>query len=285
MQAVAEQSIRLNIGALIAHLPRKPGVYVIRNVLTGKCYVGSSENIRRRAWYHINHLRRQKHHNAHLQNAWNLYGDDVFAFLTACLCDVDELLEREREWMQRLNSCSDRDGYNLVSDPVRHKVSTETRKKMSDSSPFKGKPAFNRGRPASEQTRRLISKAMVGRPTSAATRQRLSAAMLGPSHPHRGKRMTQKARENMSLSRHRMGPKRGRYKGVHLDARTKTYMARIYVAGSYRFLGRYVSEDDAARAYNNAATQHWGNDCYLNPVSSGVPVRYREIGRRLIHAS
>jgi hypothetical protein len=53
------------------------GVYKIINKVDGKYYIGSSGDIRgfnRGRWYgHINKLKKNKHINSHLQNAWNKY--------------------------------------------------------------------------------------------------------------------------------------------------------------------------------------------------------------------
>lgn len=54
------------------------GVYLIFNLINGKRYVGSSKDIYNRFYEHIHNLNHQKGHNAHLQNAWNKYGEDNF---------------------------------------------------------------------------------------------------------------------------------------------------------------------------------------------------------------
>jgi len=58
----------------------KSGVYLIECTANGKFYVGSSKNLRHRLKEHINTLNKQKHHNPHLQCAWNRYGADAFKF-------------------------------------------------------------------------------------------------------------------------------------------------------------------------------------------------------------
>ena len=45
-------------------------IYRIRNILTGKFYIGSSIDIERRWHEHRLHLRTDRHANKHLQNAW-----------------------------------------------------------------------------------------------------------------------------------------------------------------------------------------------------------------------
>lgn len=58
----------------------RAGVYVIECVATSQFYVGSSSNLDERKACHWALLRRGKHHNARLQEAWAQYGEDAFTF-------------------------------------------------------------------------------------------------------------------------------------------------------------------------------------------------------------
>jgi group I intron endonuclease len=59
---------------------RKPTIYKIINIKTNKFYIGSSTNYDSRRWQHTYDLRHNIHHCAHLQNAWNKYGETNFYF-------------------------------------------------------------------------------------------------------------------------------------------------------------------------------------------------------------
>ena len=54
------------------------GVYIITNLVNGKRYIGSSNDLYERSYSHIHHLQKQDHVNSHLQNSWNKYGEDKF---------------------------------------------------------------------------------------------------------------------------------------------------------------------------------------------------------------
>lgn len=56
----------------------KSGVYLIRNTVSGREYVGSSADIDKRWSGHKSDLRRGVHANRYLQNAWNKYGADQY---------------------------------------------------------------------------------------------------------------------------------------------------------------------------------------------------------------
>ncbi len=55
-----------------------PGVYRILCTPTGSAYIGSSLDITNRWSKHRIQLRKNVHHCAHLQRAWNKYGEDAF---------------------------------------------------------------------------------------------------------------------------------------------------------------------------------------------------------------
>ncbi len=57
------------------------GVYTIRNLETGSCYVGSSIDIYRRLRAHLSTLRRSAHYSTRLQTAWDKRGESAFAFV------------------------------------------------------------------------------------------------------------------------------------------------------------------------------------------------------------
>lgn len=56
------------------------GVYCIENLVNHKKYIGSSVNIYRRWSQHKRELNGNYHYNNYLQNAFNKYGKDNFAY-------------------------------------------------------------------------------------------------------------------------------------------------------------------------------------------------------------
>lgn len=55
-----------------------------------------------------------------------------------------------------------------------------------------------------------------------------------------------------------------RYKGVSLHRATGLWQAHIKVEGAGRWLGNFVTEREAADAYDAAAVGAWGGHAYLN---------------------
>jgi group I intron endonuclease len=67
------------------------GIYQITCSANGKVYIGSAVALSRRKAQHFNRLRSGNHHNTHLQNAWNKYGESAFQFSVLSECTIEEL--------------------------------------------------------------------------------------------------------------------------------------------------------------------------------------------------
>src|SRR6185503_19285195 len=79
------------------------GIYKIINLINEKFYIGSAVNIRKRWNCHKYQLRKNKHPNSHLQNAWNKYGELNFKLeLIEFIENKNELLFREQFYIDTL---------------------------------------------------------------------------------------------------------------------------------------------------------------------------------------
>lgn len=95
-------------------VPNVPGIYRITCVATGKIYIGSAVNLRKRRKEHFGSLQRNEHHNIKLQRAWNKYGPDAFAFdiLEYVMFPV-MLIPREQHWLDKVQPF-DKNGFNIL---------------------------------------------------------------------------------------------------------------------------------------------------------------------------
>lgn len=57
-----------------------PGVYAIKNLVSGRAYIGRAVNMSRRWGHHLYNLKNGTHRNPFLQRAWDRYGPDAFQF-------------------------------------------------------------------------------------------------------------------------------------------------------------------------------------------------------------
>lgn len=87
------------------------GIYMIRNLINDKKYIGQAHDIKYRWMHHKCDLNGNIHHNKHLQGAWNKYGFNNFEFsVIEEVADAD-LNNREIYWIEYYDSF--RNGYNL----------------------------------------------------------------------------------------------------------------------------------------------------------------------------
>lgn len=73
--------------------------------------------------------------------------------------------------------------------------------------------------------------------------------------------------QNISNKRRRVGGQSSRYKGVWWNKQCLKWEASIKVNYERIYLGLFSNEADAARAYNAAALQHFGEFACLNEIA------------------
>ncbi len=113
------------------------GIYKIVNSITGKCYVGQSQRVKKRIKEHFRLLKNKQHTNGHLQNSFNKYGEEAFTGQIEVVCEdtldldiIEEAFLNKKAWFEEDTA------YNIANfakAPMRGKVHTlETRQKIRD---------------------------------------------------------------------------------------------------------------------------------------------------------
>lgn len=97
------------------------GVYQIKNLINDKVYIGSSEtSFISRYKTHYEKLRTNNHIGyEHLQNAVNYYGVENFEFSILEICNKEECISRETNWIDIKRACDKEFGYNTNPNPSR----------------------------------------------------------------------------------------------------------------------------------------------------------------------
>jgi hypothetical protein len=130
-------------------------------------------------------------------------------------------------------------------------ISQETREKLSKA---------GKGRKKSEEHRRKIGEAHRGRTFTEETLKRMSEAQ-------KRRIFSVETKQKMAESRLKAGASKSstsKYKGVCLCSRTGKYRANIAYKGVYYNLGTYISEIDAAKAYDEKVKEFYGDAAYVN---------------------
>ena len=105
-------------------------VYKITNTDNGDFYIGSTQNLYKRYYTHINDIRKNKKTCTLLIRAVNKYGEDRFSFEIIEECGTFEVVEREQHYIDILNP-----KYNILKtaySSIGAKRSDETKKAKSE---------------------------------------------------------------------------------------------------------------------------------------------------------
>lgn len=112
----------------------RSGIYLIRNMINDKVYIGKAKCIYTRMKDHVTRLNtRDKDENPHLINSWHRHGKRNFEYSIIEYLDFNEQLLKERElfWILSYDSLNREKGYNLRLDSSTGLIiSKETREKM-----------------------------------------------------------------------------------------------------------------------------------------------------------
>ena len=137
----------------------KSGVYMWKNSINGKRYIGSSENLNRRfsEYFNQNYLLRNK--SMAICCALLKHGHSNFSLIILEYCLVADLLIREKHYQKTLKP-----EYNIAKEPGApmsgRTHSDDTKKIISDAS--KGEKNSMFGKNHSDDTKTKISDAMIG---------------------------------------------------------------------------------------------------------------------------
>ena len=115
-----------------AIIENRPCVYMIKNTVNGKVYVGSSLRPQSRFYEHVYQLKKGVHHSIRLQRSFDKYGEEAFVFIVLKYTDKNQHREEEARVLKILDTTNPKKGYNNSDltelGVIRH--SEETKEKM-----------------------------------------------------------------------------------------------------------------------------------------------------------
>lgn len=257
----------------------KSGIYIIKNIITNKVYVGSAVSIKERFYRHKKDLRKGKHHSILLQRSWDKYGENNFDFIILeYVKEKIHLLSVEQVFLDYYKSYDPQYGYNICKNAGSQLgvlCKKEVRQKISDS--LKGKKNHFFGKKHTEETKEKLRKVNLGKTLSQETRKKISDSLKGEKSPNYGKKFSEETKrkigEASSKRRHsdetkermrkkRLGKKqdqkirnkigdsnRGKGKGYSFIKETGKYRASIVIERKRHHLGYFSSEEEAREAF------------------------------------
>lgn len=182
----------------INKISRDSGIYKITNIINNKVYIGSAFNLHNRIYIHCYLLRRNEHHNPHLQSAWNKYSESSFEFNVIEICNRDDLLTREQFWLDEYKSYDNKYGYNIC------KIAGNTS-----------------GRRFSEETKQKMRESRLGSKASEEAKIKMSKSRTGERNGMYGKNHTEESKKKMSENRKDTSGEKNHFYGKHHSEETK----------------------------------------------------------------
>lgn len=167
------------------------GIYRIRNKINDKSYIGQGVIISNRRQSHFGSLKRGKHKNNHLQNAYNKYGKSNFEWIPLFECSIESLDYLETFYIRIFHANDPKYGYNMDSggNSKGKRMTEETKKKMS---------LARIGIKLSDETKRRLSEALKGKKFSEQHKQNISKEKIGEKNPFYGKEHSSETKEKIS---------------------------------------------------------------------------------------
>lgn len=96
------------------------GIYLIRNKINNKIYIGQSVNIKRRWLEHLRSgqpekypIKSQRDMNVPIHKSMQKYGIDNFDITVLEICEQEQLNDKEKYWIKILSSNDKNIGYNI----------------------------------------------------------------------------------------------------------------------------------------------------------------------------
>ena len=204
----------------INKISRDSGIYKITNIINNKVYIGSAFNLHNRIYIHCYLLRRNEHHNPHLQSAWNKYSESSFEFNVIEICNRDDLLTREQFWLDEYKSYDNKYGYNIC------KIAGNTS-----------------GRRFSEETKQKMRESRLGSKASEEAKIKMSKSRTGERNGMYGKNHTEESKKKMSENRKDTSGEKNHFYGKHHSEETKEKLRKNAIEKKLRPNARLSEKD------------------------------------------
>lgn len=255
-------------------------VYKCTNIINNKIYIGcTTRTLSRRFNEHVKESENNnsRYRRRYFYNAIRKYGRENFKIeLLEELSSFDEMLIAEAKWITYYNSINGNVGYNSTTGGKQARMTDEVKKKISETmkvvKPFGGKKH-------SEENKRAARERRLGQKHPEEVKKKIGDAQKGERHwtygiprpestrekirkANSGKKASDDARAKMSKAR------RGKVKHTKNKNSASKYfgLAKHYSgkwsvrvtqpAGGRKFIGLFVDEIDAAKAYDMYVKEH-----------------------------
>lgn len=157
-------------------------VYKIENIITGKVYIGSTNDFYRRKHEHFWELMNKSHHSVKLQSDYDKYGEENFSMSIIEECEDDVRLDREQHYIDLYDSANK--GYNTSDSAYFSKAGFCTMDKDGENNPFYGKHHSEETRQKLRETWERTRAERSGFTHSDETKDKIRKTKIGNRNPN-----------------------------------------------------------------------------------------------------
>jgi group I intron endonuclease len=106
-------------------------IYAITNIVTGRRYIGSCVNVKRRLGEHRSSLKHNKHHCVYLQHSYNKHGRENFTFSVVRVIASNDRKERSMAELEEIASTPCFNSMQASTDLQHFESTEEVRRRIS----------------------------------------------------------------------------------------------------------------------------------------------------------
>jgi group I intron endonuclease len=206
--------------------------------------------------------------------------DKRFGYNQRKIADSNRGLNHTEEAKEKMSIAHRRENLSeetrrKYSEAAKRRVFTEERRrKMSESNKGRVKSDEERlnislshmGRKYSDESRRKMSESHKGKKQSEETIEKRMTNMRGENNPNFGKHWSEEMKEKISRRGKKNKNSSSKYHGVSYDKGSDKWMAYVKYKKESIYIGRFKTEIEAARAYNEKVLEVCGEEAILNII-------------------
>jgi hypothetical protein len=245
-------------------------VYIAKNKVNNKVYIGiTKRKLEKRIYEHLYFSKLEKYKNIRFYNSINKYGGDKLEWDILYECDtIEELLEKEKYYINLYNSINPEFGYNMLESSsfknYKHtqlfkdklsSIKTDSKRKKS-SSKYIGVVFLKKTNQWSSRitiNKKLTYISNSDSEIKAAIQYDLYIINNNIKKRKRNfndKELNELIVENNITYKEKNSNKTSSYRGVHFNNSSKKWISQICIDNDIRYIGSFNNEKDAAISYN-----------------------------------